>query len=134
MKTVRSLLLCAALDFRPFFGADPLVRLRFLQDAAEHILATGAEREGGGAKGAPSLKTSFSGYVKRMKAAYDICHPAGVLTDEETAWAQCFMGIRSFLRKISDTSHDVQGMNETVERMVREALDCTGMVNKISWN
>ena len=121
--------LCAALDFRPFFGTDPLVRLRFLQDAAEHILATGAEREGGGAKGAPSLKTSFSGHVKRMKAAYDICHPAGVLTDEETAWAQCFMGIRSFLRKISDTPHDVQGMNEAVERMVRAALDCTGMEN-----
>ena len=110
------------LDFTDFFGDKPLARLQFLQSAAEFIMDNSVQE-----KGKVSLLTRYKGHVKRLKTAYDICNPAGILTDEETGWAQCFMGIMSFLRKITDTSHDVDSMNRHVEQMVKEALSCTGI-------
>lgn len=110
------------LDFSPFFGTNPLARLQFLQTAAEFILANSREE-----KGKPSFETLYKGHVRRLRSAYDICNPAGVLKDEEVAWAQCFMGVMSFLRKITDTPHDVESMNRAVEQMVREAIACTGV-------
>ena len=110
------------LDFKDFFGDKPLVRLQFLQTAAEFIMDNSVQE-----KGKVSLLTRYKGHVKRLKTAYDICNPAGILTDEETGWSQCFMGIMSFLRKITDTSHDVESMNRHVEQMVKEALNCTGI-------
>lgn len=110
------------LPFEKFFDTQPLVRLQFLQEAAEFILNNSFEE-----KGKTSFKTSYKGHVKRLRSAYDICNPAGILTDEEALWAQCFMGIMSFLRKITDTTHDVESMNRVVEQMVKEALACTGV-------
>lgn len=112
------------LDFSPFFGTDALQRLMFLQTAAEHILANSVKE-----KGKTSFETSFKGHVRRLKSAYAICNPAGVLTDDEVAWSQCFMGICSFLGKITDTHLDVTSMNSAVEKMVREAIMCGGVEN-----
>ena len=110
------------LDFAPFFGTNALLRLQFLQEASEFIMANSTEE-----KGKVSFLTSYKGHVKRLRSAYDICNPAGLLTEEESAWAQCFMGVMSFLRKIVDTPHDVESMNKAVEQMVKEAIACTGV-------
>lgn len=110
------------LNFNDFFGDKPLARLQFLQMAAEFIMDNSVQE-----KGKVSLLTRYKAHVKRLKAAYDICNPAGVLSDGETGWSQCFMGIMSFLRKITDSSHDVESMNRHVEQMVKEALNCTGV-------
>ena len=110
------------LDFTPFFGTDPLQRLMFLQTAAEYILANSVKE-----KGKVSFEAKFKGEVKLLRAAYNICNPAGVLTEAEIAWSQCFMGIQSFVSKITATHHDVESMNKIVEQMVKEALKFSGV-------
>ena len=110
------------LDFTPFFGKDALARLQFIQVAAEFILANSVEK-----KGQVSFAAVFKGHVKRLRSAYDICNPAGVLTEDEIAWSQCFMGIMSFIAKITTTHHDVESMNRAVEHMVKEAITCSGI-------
>lgn len=110
------------LDFSPFFGTDPLQRLMFLQTAAEFILANSVKE-----KGKVSFEAKFKGEVRLLRAAYNICNPAGVLTEAEIAWSQCFMGILSFVSKITATHHDVESMNKIVEQMVKEALKFSGV-------
>ena len=112
-------------DFSDFFGDNALIRLQCLQGAVEFLLmeeAKGVEYEG-------SVKptTAFKSHVKRLKAAYNICNPAGVLSDDEIAWAQLLMGIYSYLVKITDSHHDVESMNRHVEQMVQEAISCSSV-------
>ena len=116
-------------DFSPFFGDKPLLRLQCLQDAAEFILSQPqmTVTNDKGVSRTVQFVTFFRGHVKRMKAAYNICMPAGVLTDAEIAWAQCFMGIQSVVNKITDSHHDVDSMNAHVEQMLKEALSCSGV-------
>lgn len=58
-----------------------------------------------------------------MRAAFDVCQPSGNLGEEESALAQCFMAIASFVRKMSGTSEvDTDTMNRAVAKMVEEAL------------
>lgn len=65
----------------------------------------------------------FIAYTDRMKKAYSICQPTGVLSEEENALAQSFMAIAGFVRKSSGTSDvDATAMNKRVEKMVEEAL------------
>lgn len=110
------------LDFSKFFGDSPLVRLQFIQEAAEFILANSFKE-----KGKASFDTKFKGHVRRLRSAYDICNPAGVLNEAEIAWSQCFMGIMSFIKKITSSHHDVESMNRNVEKMVAEAISCNGV-------
>ena len=110
------------LDFSPFFGDNALKRLQFLQEAAEFIIANSVQE-----KGKVSFDSLFKGHVKRLRAAYNICNPAGVLSEAEIAWSQCFMGILSFVSKITATHHDVESMNRIVENMVKEALKFSGV-------
>ncbi|WP_289757111.1 type I restriction endonuclease subunit R, partial [Muribaculum intestinale] len=93
-------------DFSNFFGDNPLARLQCLQGAVEFLLmeeAKGIEYEGN-----VKPTTAFKSHVKRLKAAYNICNPAGVLSDDEVAWAQLLMGVYSYLVKITDSHHDVE--------------------------
>ena len=70
-----------------------------------------------------SFKTYFLKTNKRMKSAYDICQPSGLLGEEESALAQCFMAIAGFVRKMNGTSNvDAESMNKNVAKMVEEAL------------
>ncbi len=112
----------SAIDFNPFFEGSDLQRLQFLQEAAEYILANSVERPG-----KVSFVKLFRGHVKRLRSAYDICNPAGVLSDEETMWSQCFMGICSYVNKMTATEHDEEHMNRHVEQMVREAIIASGV-------
>lgn len=112
-------------DFSDFFGDNPLARLQCLQGAVEFLLmeeAKGVEYEGN-----VKPTTAFKSHVKRLKAAYNICNPAGVLSDNEVAWAQLLMGVYSYLIKITDSHHDVESMNRHVEQMVKEAISCSSV-------
>lgn len=110
-------------DLSPFLTSDnALVRLQCLQNAAEFILAQ-PKREGDKITRA----ALFHGHVKHLSAAYNICHPAGVLNDEETALCQCYMGISSFIRKMSNDGKTAAVMNKYVEQMVSEALKFNGV-------
>ena len=65
----------------------------------------------------------FLAYTDRMRKAYSICHPSGILSEEENALAQSFMAIAGFVRKSSGTSEvDATAMNSRVAKMVEEAL------------
>lgn len=109
-------------DLALFFDGFPLERLQCLQFAAEHILGQPTKNEQ-----KVSFHTLYRGHVKRLKTAYNICNPAGVLEELETIWAQCLMGISSFLGKITDGQHDVESMNRQVEQMLKEVLNCSGV-------
>lgn len=112
----------AKLDFKPFFGDNDLVRLQFLQTAAEYILANSVEK-----KGEVSFMKRFKEHVKRLRSAFNICSPAGILPDDEVMWSQCMMGICSYVMKMTATEHDVESMNKHVEQMVKEAILASGV-------
>ena len=112
----------SGLVFDRFFGDNDLARLQFIQEAAEYILANSVER-----KGEVSFLKLFKEHVKRLRSAYNICNPAGILTDEEIAWSQCFMGICSYVNKMTATEHDTESMNRHVEQMIQEAILASGV-------
>lgn len=103
-----------------FFTATPFQRLFILQGAAEYVLSRIEPKK-------PTFKTLFSKHVKRLKQAYDICHPAGALEDDETAWAQCLMGVSSYVNKMTSGQYDTESMNRAVTSMVEEAIKVTGV-------
>ena len=114
-------------DLRPFLdvNCEPTRRYELLSKAAEYVFAkTGSynlEKEKKVSK--VSFKTYFLNIVKRMRLAYDVCQPSGELGEEESALAQCFMGIAGFVRKMGGTSEiDADVMNRRVAKMVEEAL------------
>ncbi len=117
-------------DLIPFLDpeSNPVMRYQLLSKAAEYVFASTQElqTETNGGKGTSkvSFKTYFLKNVKRMRAAYDICQPSGELGEEETALAQCFMGIAGLVRKMNgtDTEVDTETMNRHVSKMVEEAL------------
>lgn len=115
------------LDFTPFFGDDDLKRLFFLQQAAEYILANTVEE-----KGVASFLKMYKEHVKRLRAAFNICSPAGMLSDEEIMWSQCFMGVCSYVIKMTATEHDTISMNKHVEQMVKEAILASGVERVIN--
>lgn len=117
------------LNFAPFFTEDALTRLRFLHDAAEYIISNSVKGE----KKKPTIKTLFTGHVKRMRSAYNIVKNAlkkdgtPMISDEEAKWAQCLMGIAAYLGKMTETQHNVHTMNRHVEQMVKEAIGCSSV-------
>lgn len=118
-------------DLRPFLNpkCDPAKRYKLLAKAAEYVFSSVQELniEGNIKAKKKSRKVSFKTYflktVQRMRTAFDICQPSGILTEEESALAQCFMAIAGFVRKMSGTSEvDADTMNRAVAQMVEEAL------------
>lgn len=109
-------------DLSDYFSDVPLKRLLSLQAGAEFVLS---QIRAEGQK--VTFQTLYKQHVKRMRAAYNICNPAGVLSDDDVAWAQCFMAILSYVNKAIPGQHDVASMNKAVEAMVREAIMCTGV-------
>ena len=69
----------------------------------------------------------FKEHIKRLRSAFNICSPAGVLSEKEVMWSQCMMGICSYVMKMTATEHDVESMNKNVEKMVREAVLASGV-------
>lgn len=110
------------LDFSVFFNGTNLSRLQFIQDAAEYILANSIEK-----KGQVSFRKKYQEHVRRLRSAYNILSPAGELTDEESGWAQCLMGIDTYVAMLSVGAHNTEEMNRHVRKMVQEAIFSSGV-------
>lgn len=114
-------------DLRPFLdvNCEPTLRYRLLAKAAEYVFVKPGVYNFAEANkvSSVSFKTYFLKTVKRMRLAYEICQPSGELGEEESALAQCFMGIAGFVRKMGGTTEiDTDVMNRNVAKMVEEAL------------
>ncbi len=116
-------------DLAPFLDpeTDPAERYRLLAKAAEYVFKSNSSLNSENSKGTEIKKVSFKTYflsvVKRMRQAYDICQPSGVLTEEQMSLAQCFMAVSGFVRKLSGTdAPDTDTMNRAVAAMVEQAL------------
>ena len=107
-------------DATKFHTGNPLERLDCLNLAAEYVQMS------------KEMQTRFMGLSRRLKSAYMICFPSGELTEEETATAQFYLAIRSILYKqIQGDAPDAEIMNQVVEKMVQNAISCTGIENII---
>ena len=116
-------------DLTPFLNpnTDPAIRYMLLDKAAEYVFAStetlNTESKDGKKTKKVSFKTYFLQIVKRMRAAYDLCQPSGELGEEESALAQCFMGVAGMVYKMNGTdAPDADTMNRRVAKMVEEAL------------
>jgi type I restriction enzyme R subunit len=115
-------LLCE-FNAQKFFAGMPLERLICLNAAAEYVQIS------------KEMETRFMGLSLKMKAAYEICFPSGELTDEETTKAQLYLAIRSIIYKqTKGDAPDAEVMNRIVEKMVMEAITCTGIENIVNAN
>ena len=116
-------------DLTPFLdiNTDPAVRYMLLAKAAEYVFAStetlNSESKDGKKTKKVTFKTYFLQVVKRMRKAYDLCQPSGELGEEESALAQCFMGVAGMVYKMNGTdAPDTDTMNKRVAKMVEEAL------------
>jgi len=106
---------------RMFFNGEPLERLVCLDAAAEYVQAS------------KEMETRFMGLSRKLKAAYEICFPTGELTDVEVAKAQFYLAIRSIIYKqTKGDAPDAEVMNRVVEKMVQDAISCTGIENIVN--
>ena len=104
-----------------FFTGAPLERLICLDAAAEFVQIS------------KEMETRFMGLSRKLKAAYEICFPSGELTDEEVTKAQFYLAIRSIIYKQTiGGAPDAEIMNRVVEKMVQEAISCTGIENIVN--
>ncbi len=103
-------------DSTDYFKGEPLERLLCLNRAAEYVQEL------------KDRQTRFMDLSRKMKAAYAICAPAGVLTELEMSCAQFYMAVRSIIYKQTlGDAPDAETMNRHVEEMVRAAISCTGV-------
>ncbi|MCL2378185.1 MAG: HsdR family type I site-specific deoxyribonuclease [Defluviitaleaceae bacterium] len=108
-------------DATKFYSGEPLERLLCLDAAAEFVQIT------------RKTETSFMNLSRKMKAAYEICFPSGELADTETVRAQFYLAIRSIIYKqTKGDAPDAEVMNRVVEKMVQDAIACTGIENIVN--
>lgn len=104
-----------------FHTGTPLERLICLNNAAEYIQMR------------KETECRFMGLSRKLKAAYEICFPSGELTDVETSNAQFYLAIRSIIYKqTKGDAPDAEVMNRVVEKMVRDAISCSGIENIVN--
>lgn len=105
-------------DKSKFLNGKPLERLICLNEAAEFIQMK------------KETQKEFIGLSRRLKAAYNICFPSGELTDREVSLGQFYLAVRSIIYKQTrGSAPDAEVMNEVVEKMVADAIQCTGVEN-----
>ncbi len=106
-----------------FFTGEPLERLLCLDAAAEYVQIS------------KEMESRFMNLSRKLKAAYEICFPSGELTNAEIAKAQFYLAIRSIIYKQTKGDvPDAEVMNHVVEKMVQEAISCTGIENIVNSN
>jgi type I restriction enzyme R subunit len=104
-----------------FFNGEPLERLMCLNLASEFVQAS------------KDLTTRFMQISRELKGAYEICSPSGRLTDDEIMQAQFYLAIRSIIYKQTNgIAPDAEIMNSVVEKMVQDAITCTGIENIVN--
>lgn len=108
-------------DATKFFSGEPLERLLCLDAAAEYVQIS------------KEMESRFMSLSRKMKAAYEICFPSGELTETEMAKAQFYLAIRSIIYKqTKGDAPDAEVMNHVVEKMVQDAITCTGIENIVN--
>lgn len=108
-------------DATKFYTGAPLERLLCLDAAAEYVQIS------------KEMESRFMSLSRKMKAAYEICYPSGELTETETAKAQFYLAIRSIIYKqTKGDAPDAEVMNRVVEKMVQDAITCTGIENIVN--
>lgn len=103
-------------DKTAFFNGSPLERLHCLNYATEFVQSQ------------QETQTRFMGLSKRLKVAYEICAPSGELSEMEIQCTQFYCAVRSLIRKQTlDDTPDAEVMNAQVEKMIANAIACTGV-------
>jgi type I restriction enzyme, R subunit len=89
-----------------------------------HSLNTAAEF----AQQTKDIETRFMGFVKRLKAAYDICVGSEMLSQAERDTIHFYMAVRSIVFKLTKgDAPDTAQMNAKVREMIKNALESDGV-------
>jgi type I restriction enzyme R subunit len=103
-------------DSTKYFNGRALEQLNTLNLAAEFVLRT------------KDIETRFMGFVKRLKAAYDICVGSEELTKTERDYTHFYMAVRSIVFKLTKgNAPDTAQMNAKVREMIKDALQSDGV-------
>ena len=103
-------------DSTKYFKGTTLQQLNTLNQAAEYVQLT------------KDLETRFMGFVKRLKAAYDICAGSEQLTQTERDYTHFYMAVRSIVFKLTrGNAPDTAQMNARVREMIKDALSSDGV-------
>lgn len=106
-----------------FYAGSPLERLQCLNHSAEYV------------QNIKDVETRFMGLTRRMKVAFNIVLPSGILEQYEINKAQFYLAIRSIIYKqTKGDAPDAEVMNQVVEEMVKNAISCNGVENIINNN
>lgn len=121
LKFIKNLL--SEFNSEKFYDGTPLERLNCLNQAVEFVQYK------------KETEQSFMNLSKKLKASYTICFPSGELKKFEVDQAQFFLAIRSIIYKqTKGNAPDAEIMNIAVEKMVQDAISCTGIENIIDAN
>ncbi|HQI42286.1 MAG TPA: HsdR family type I site-specific deoxyribonuclease [Ignavibacteriaceae bacterium] len=103
-------------DSTKYFNGTTLQQLNTLNQAAEYVQLT------------KDIETRFMGFVKRLKAAYDICAGSEQLTQTERDYTHFYMAVRSIVFKLTrGNAPDTAQMNARVREMIKDALSSDGV-------
>ena len=103
-------------DSSKYFKGNTLEQLNALNRAAEFAQLT------------KDLETRFMGFVKRLKAAYDICAGSEKLTHIERDYTHFYLAVRSIVFKLTKgNAPDTAQMNAKVREMIKDALQSDGV-------
>jgi type I restriction enzyme R subunit len=103
-------------DNSKYFKGTTIQQLNTLNLAAEYVQLT------------KDFETRFMGFVKRLKAAYDISAGSEKLTQSERDYTHFYLAIRSIVFKLTKgDAPDTAQMNAKVREMIKEALQSEGV-------
>ncbi|HBG69813.1 MAG: type I restriction endonuclease [Bacteroidetes bacterium GWF2_43_63] len=103
-------------DSSKYFKGTTIQQLNTLNLAAEFVQQT------------KDFENRFMGFVKRLKAAYDICAGSEHLTQPERDYTHFYLAVRSIVFKLTKgNAPDTAQMNARVREMIKEALQSDGV-------
>ena len=103
-------------DSSKYFHGSALEQLNTLNMAAEFAQQT------------KEIETRFMGFVKRLKAAYDICAGSEQITQIERDYIHFYLAVRSIVFKLTKgNAPDTEQMNAKVREMIKDALQSDGV-------
>jgi type I restriction enzyme R subunit len=103
-------------DSSKYFKGNSLEQLDNLNLAAEFAQQT------------KDVETRFIGFVKRLKAAYDICAGSETLSQSERDYTHFYLAVRSIIFKLNKgNAPDTAQMNARVRAMIQDALQSDGV-------
>lgn len=103
-------------DSSKYFQGSTIEQLNTLNLAAEFAQQT------------KDFETRFMGFVKRLKAAYDICAGSELLSQNERDYTHFYLAVRSIVFKLTKgNAPDTAQMNARVREMIKDALKSDGV-------